>query len=197
MSTPRRLLETLLIVSSGVVFGVLAMTAVVAAVVFPKMRELDPTLPGFSQYDGAHWSLAAGIIAERVFDIGFVIAGVAVAGCIGGVLGLVFARGGSGASGAGRMPIVRLGLTLIVAALFCTHVGWLQRRMDSAAEDYRQAAAAGNNDAAHEAKARFDAMHPTAANLISGSTLAALALFVVSAWQVGRRDGASGPEGSA
>ena len=94
LSTLTRSLNTLLVVSSGVVFGVLAMTAVVAAVVFPKMRELDPTLPGYPAYDGAHWSLAAGIVAERVFDIGFVIAGVAVAGCIAGVLGLASPAGG-------------------------------------------------------------------------------------------------------
>ncbi|MCC7388986.1 MAG: hypothetical protein IT431_09480 [Phycisphaerales bacterium] len=191
LSTLTRSLNTLLVVSSGVVFGVLAMTAVVAAVVFPKMRELDPTLPGYPAYDGAHWSLAAGIVAERVFDIGFVIAGVSVAGCIAGVLGLAVTRGRSG------MPIVRLGLTLIVTALFCTHVGWLQRRMDQAAGEYRAGAAAGDSAVAHEAKARFDAMHPTASRLISGATLAGLALFGVSAWQAGGpRRGADG-EGSA
>lgn len=176
-----RFLNTVLVMCSGIVFGVLAMTAVVAAVTFPRMKSLNPTIPGYEGYRGAHWSLAAGWIAEGVFDIGFLIAGVAVAGCIAAVLSLAVVRGRRG------MPIVRLGLTLVVAALFCTHVGWLQRRMDVAAEEYREAAARGENDAAVEAKSRFDAMHPMASKLISAAALAGLALFGVSAWQAGAR----------
>ena len=185
-----RFLNTVLVVCSGIVFGVLAMTAVVAAVTFPRMKSLDPTLVGYASYDGAHWSLAAGWIAEGVFDIGFLVAGVALAGCIAAVLGLTFVRGRTG------MPIVRLGLTLVVAALFCTHVGWLQRRMDVAATEYRDAAARGENPAAAEAKARFDAMHPTASRLISAATLAGLVLFGVSAWQAGARRGDGDGDGA-
>lgn len=191
MPTLRRWLNTVLVVCSGIVFGVLGMTAVVAAVTFPRMKAMDPVLPAYSGYDGPHWSLAAGWVAEGVFDIGFLIAGLAVAGCVGSVLGLVFARGRWG------VPIVRLGLTLVVTALFCTHVGWLQRRMDDAASEYRDAARQGDNQAAHEAKARFDAMHPMASNLISGTTLAALLLFGVSAWQAGARPEGGDQAGSA
>ena len=188
MANLARLCNTLLVICSGVVFGVLGMTAVVAAITFPRMKSMDPTLPGYGQYDGPHWSLAAGWIAEGVFDIGFVVAGIAIALCIIAVGGLVALRRVSG------VPIVRLGLVVVLTALFCTHVGWLQRRMDQAAEEYRSAAASGDNETAAEAKAQFDQLHPTAADLIGAATFAGLALFAVAAWQAGApRRGLSDP----
>lgn len=176
-----RICDSVLVVCSGVAFGVLGMTAVVAGVTFPRMKSLDPTLPGYERYDGPHWSLAAGWIAEAVFDVGFLITGLMVAGCILAVGALTVARPG------GRTPVVRLALTVVLAGLFCTHVGWLQRRMDRAAADYRDAAYQGENGAAAEAKASFDAMHPKASKLIGAATLSAFGLFAAAAWQAGSR----------
>jgi len=193
MSKLVRVCNTGLVVCSGIVFGVLGMTAVVAAVAFPRMKSMDPRIPDYEQYDGPHWSLAAGWIAEGVFDIGFLIAGLAIAGCIIAVGWLVYLRKQAGT------PIWRLGLAVVLAALFCTHIGWLQREMDEAAQSYRGAAAAGRNPEAHEAKARFDALHPVASKLIGAATLAGLALFLTSAWAAsGRGDGTLAcDEGSA
>lgn len=177
-----------LVVCSGLAFGVIAMTGVVAAVVFPAMRELDPTLAGYERYDGPHWSLAAGVIAEQIFNVGFLVTGIVLSLSLAAVVGLVLLRR------VGGVPIVRLGLVLVTLGLFLTHVGWLQPRMDGAAGEYRRAAAAGENEAAASAKGEFDAMHPVASKLVAASALASLALFVVSAWaaSAGRR----APEGA-
>ncbi|MDQ7014544.1 MAG: hypothetical protein Q9O74_11700 [Planctomycetota bacterium] len=177
MNRAVRIASTVLVVCAGIAFGVVAMTGVVAAVVFPTTRDLDPTLPDYAAYSGPHWSLAAGILAERVFQVGFLVIGVALAGALISVVLLAIGR-----RGGGGFPAVRVGLTLLTLGIFFAHVGWLQPRMDDAAGAYRAAALVGDNDAAGEAKARFDSMHPTASRLIGATTFAAFALFVVSAW---------------
>lgn len=175
-----------LTVFSGIAMGALAMTGVVAAVAFPTMRALDPSLPGYAGYGGAHWSLAAGVLAERVFHIGFAVAGVCLLVCVGAV-GVMLAR-----REGGRMPIVRAGLLLVTLGVFLAHVAWLQPRMDEAAAEYRAAAAAGEGERAIAAKARFDGMHPNASRLVMGATASALALFAASAWAASGRRPAGG-----
>jgi len=174
METVNWISRIALTVCSGVAFGVLAMTGVVAAVVFPAMRDLDPALPQYSGYSGQHWSLAAGLIAERFFGVGFVAVGVALGVCVAAAGGLVLCRGSS------RLPAARLGLLAIAAGVFLTHVAWLQPAMRGAALEYRAAAASGDEIVAREAKARFDALHPYASGLVLGASASSLALFVAS-----------------
>ena len=171
-----RIASTGLVVCSGVAFGVTAMTGLVAAVVFPAMRELDPTLGGYAGYDGPHWSLVAGVIAEKVFHVGFVVTGVMLGLSLAAVLGLVVLRRVSG------VPIVRLGLVVVTLGLYLTHVGWLQPRMDRAARTYREAASTQQNEVAAAMKSEFDDMHPIASKLIGALALSSFALFTVSAW---------------
>jgi len=184
MPVPPRVPAAALTVFSGIAFGVLAMVGVVAAVVFPTMKGLDPTLPGYAGYSGPHWSLAAGVVAERVFTIGFAGAGVALACCVAAVVLLSVSRG------AGRLPVGRLALLVIAAGVFLAHVGWLQPRMTEAAREYRAAAARGDEEGAEVAKSQFDAMHPNASRLIMGAALLSLALFIASAWSAGSGSGA-------
>ena len=171
-----RLTNTVLIVFSGIAFGVLAMTGVVAGVLFPTMHTLNPTLPAYGAYSGAHWSLAAGIIAERIFDIGFVIVGVSFGICWSSVLVLVFMSRRYG------FPVLRLMVLGVVSSIFLFHIGSVQPAMNRAATAYRAAALAGDTERAAQAKARFDALHPTASNLIISSTMGMLALFLFSTW---------------
>ncbi len=176
MNTMARIASTGLVVCSGIAFGVTAMTGVVAAVIFPAMREIDPTLGGYAGYDGPHWSLAAGVIAEKMFHVGFVVTGVMLGLSLTAVLGLVFLRR------IGGMPIVRLGLVVVTLGLFLTHVGWLQPRMDRVSRTYREAARTQQHEVAAAMKVEFDDMHPLASKLVGASALSALALFMVSAW---------------
>jgi uncharacterized membrane protein len=176
METLSRLSSAALTVFSGIVFGITAMTGVVAAVVFPTMRTLGPSLPEYAAYGGPHWSLAAGVVAEKVFVVGFAAAGVALVLALVSGAGVAFTRGRRG------WPVARLALLLLTAGIFLTHVAWLRPRMDAAAEEYRVAAAAGRAEGAAEAKSHFDGMHPIASKLIGAVTLSSLALFVASAW---------------
>lgn len=174
------------VLGSGVAFGVLAMTSLFAAVVFPLMRDLDPSLPAYAAYDGPHWSLAAGILAERLFEIGFIVVGGALAVCFGALLALWVGRR------SGRAPIARLALWTVTASVFTAQIAVLQPRMNDAASDYREAAAAGANETVTEARERFSALHPSASRLMGGATIAALALFATTAAATGRPDGNAG-----
>lgn len=49
--------------------GILLTTGTAAAVLFPAMKELNPTLPGFAGYTGEHWLIAAGRPATSLFRI--------------------------------------------------------------------------------------------------------------------------------
>jgi hypothetical protein len=190
MRAPYRLSGALLTVFSGLAFGALGMTGVFAAVVFPAMKGLNPSLPEYAAYSGAHWSLAAGILAERVFGIGFAIAGASLALCVASVVGLGLWR-----PAGGRPPVGRAGLLLLTLALFLAHATWLQPRMDAAVGEYRSAAIAGDSESAARAKQRFDGMHPFASRLLAGSALSALALLVASAWAAGAVPSATTAQG--
>jgi len=68
---PRRaILETLHITCLALWLGVIVMTGLFAAILFPMMKQLDPTLPGFASFPHDHWKIAAGHVANRVFTIG-------------------------------------------------------------------------------------------------------------------------------
>lgn len=186
-----RVASTSLVLCAGIVFGVVAMTGVFAAVVFPTIHKLDPTLPDFAGYSGPHWSLAAGILAERVFKIGFVVIGIALGGALLSALALLAGRRTEG------LPVLRLGLVLLTLGLFVAQIGWLQPRMNDAAGAYRAAAMAGDETAAGEAKEQFDSMHPTASKLLGATALSAFALFGVSAWAASGRNPRPGATATA
>lgn len=176
-----RLANVVLVLFSGVAFGVLAMTGLVAGVLFPTMHSLNPTLPAYSQYTGAHWSLAAGIIAERIFDIGFVVVAIAIALCWSALILLMLCT-----KYLGRLPLLRATVLLVTTIVFVFQVGMVGPQMRASGVEYRQAALAGDNATADKAKTRFDSLHPVATNLIISSTMGMLALFVYSSWAATR-----------
>lgn len=190
MSRTLRAASFTLTVSSGFAFGVLAMTGLFAALIFPTVRDLDPSLPAYVAYDGPHWSLAAGVVAERVFRVGLPVAGIAV------LLALLAALVLTARRDTDRFPVARLGLSVVCVALLAAQALWLQPRMNTAAEAYRDAAISGDNTTAQRAKAEFDAMHPTASRLLGSGAIASMALFLCSAWSGSRGCAAARPEAS-
>ncbi len=176
-----RLANVILVLFSGVAFGVLAMTGLVAGVLFPTMHSLNPSLPAYSQYTGAHWSLAAGVIAERIFDIGFVVVAIAIALCWSAVIVLMLCT-----KYLGRLPMLRATVLLVTTIVFLFQIGFVGPQMRASGIEYRQAALAGDHATAAKAKARFDSLHPVATNLIISSTMGMLALFVYSSWAATR-----------
>lgn len=161
----------------GLWAGALAMVGVMAAIAFPMMRDLDPSLPGYAAYDGEHWRIAAGSILDTAFGIGdlvgVVLLGVAI------LCAAVLAKLG-GACPRTRLGVVRW-VTLLIAAMVTVYVmGALRPEMNGLTEDHFTNAAAGRNAAAGVAREAFDALHGTASNLHIAQLGAGFIALVVS-----------------
>jgi hypothetical protein len=94
MSTPlfSRVCQILHLLALAVWLGSVAMSGVVAAIVFPLMGTLEPTLATYPSYEGNHATLTAGLVASKVFftvdTIQFVCASLAL-----GTMVVLIARG--------------------------------------------------------------------------------------------------------
>lgn len=176
MSPLRRFLETVHLTAVGLWLGSLAMTGAAAAVIFPTMRGLNPTLPDYASYAGPHWKLAAGHIASRVFLIGDSVA----LGCTivsGLMLGLIVASKEPWlrpwATGA-RLVAFFGALGLLVYSFF-----FLGPRMNTNMVRYWDAARLGDNEQATLFQSAFDADHPTASAVMAASFVC-VALLMIS-----------------
>lgn len=167
--------ETLHVVALALWAGTVGMTAVAAAVIFPQVRDLEPTLGAYPKYTGEHWLLAAGHIANRIFVIGDTIQAVCA-----GIAGLTIAAAlmarrlsPFGASSALRL----LGLLAAFGAL-SYQLGSLRPDMRRELDNYWLAAEEGRNEDAAQYQARFRELHPAASRslaLCGGAVLVALA----------------------
>lgn len=178
----QRLSHTAHIVALSVWLGAIVMAGVVAAIVFPTMRGLDPRLPEFGSYDGAHWRIAAGQVAAKVFfaadAIQYVCAGVVVAALVG--LWLTH-RAGAGAGGVGGRTV----FALVALGLLGYHALVLTPRMRPNMTGYWAAAKAGDNATAERLHGAFDRDHPTATRVLVATAMTLLASLGVSAWSAG------------
>lgn len=163
------------------------MGAVVAAIIFPTMRELDPTLGLFQAYRGAHADLGAGYIQARVFFavdilqfVGAFVGGIALAVSI-------FVRHALRT----RASFVRSVLFAAAALVFAYQFFMLAPRMDQNAQDYWRAAEAGDTQAAERSRDAFSADHPTATRVFGLIGVLVLSSFVVSVWTVTRSGAAT------
>ncbi|MGD9690268.1 MAG: hypothetical protein AB7K52_12780 [Phycisphaerales bacterium] len=160
----------------GVWAGALAMTGASAAVLFPTLKALHPTLRAYSGYpgdaEGGHGVLAAGHVAARLFAIGdaagFVCALVAGATLLIGpaLLGQTWRRGIFMV----RACLLGTGLCLLAYQLMV-----LGPRMQTNLRGYWDRALAGEVDLAEQFRAAFAAEHPTASLVLVTTTLVVLA----------------------
>jgi len=180
MSRIVRIAETIHLLTVGLWLGALVMGGVVAAIIFPTMRELDPTLALFESYDGAHADLGAGYIQARVFFavdmlqfVGAFVGGIALAISI-------FLRHALRT----RAAFVRSLLFAAAVLAFAYQFFVLTPRMDRNAQDYWRAAQAGEIEAAERSRDAFSADHPTATRVFGLIGVLVLGSFVASAWTV-------------
>jgi hypothetical protein len=158
--------------------GSLAMTAVTAAIAFPTMKELNPTLPSFAAYPDDHWVIAAGQVMERVFtasDIGQLA--LAILACVLFVPLALSKRLSRGLMAARAVVLA----ALLVSLLEYTFV--MRPQMTSDLMAFWAAAKAGELEAANAARAAFDEAHPLASARLSvhlAGVLLAIALCLVS-----------------
>lgn len=160
--------------------GAVWMSGVVAATVFPEMRDLNPRLPGYAAYEGEHWRLAAGRVAARVFLAGDAIALVSAMIATVALLVSVLYYKACVRRGAG---LVRVAGFVAAMALLGFQFSYLGPRMHPELARYWEAAAAGDNEAARAHLAAFDRHHPTASNVLIGMGLSLALTLVAGVWQ--------------
>ncbi len=175
----RNLARALHTVALGVWLGIVVMTAAAAAIIFPTVKGLAPTLPAFNAYTGDHWMVLAGKVADRIFAVSdaaqFACAIVAGAG-------LVLARPiGHPAwrtlPTALRMTALSAAVTALAYQLFV-----LSPRMNHNLRGYWAAAERGDNAAAEALKAAFNTDHPTATIVLGVLAVIVLAGLLLAAW---------------
>ena len=172
----RRVFETVHLTAIGVWLGAVVATGVFAAIVFGATRELDPTVPAFSAYQGSHADLIAGFVQNRVFvavDAAQFVCGFLALASLIGLLTV------------GKLPLNRWssGLRIVGVALAMGALSYyllvLTPRMTQNVQLYWSAAEAGDADAAAKHKAAFDADHPAASTSLK-AVAGALSLAMVT-----------------
>lgn len=145
-------------------------SALAAAVVFPQMKALAPSLPGYAAYTGDHWMIAAGHVGRKVFEISDWVelgASAVVVVALASLTRCGFVRGWWGA-----LRWMGVGLA---AGLAIYNGLVLAPRMDRSLVAYWEAARDGRNEEASAYREMFSAEHPLASR-IKGTSLTALLL---------------------
>ncbi len=156
--------------------GCVVTAGLAAAIIFPTMKSLDPQLPAYAGYTGDHWMLAAGRIADRIFDATDTAqVGAAGVALLTGVA-LLAARGLRA-----RPPIALAWLVALAAALgvLAYTLTVLRPRMTTNLVTYWDAASRADNPAAEAARAAFSAEHPLASNLMAATALLVLLALIL------------------
>ncbi len=176
----RSLCETIHLTALGVWLAGLVMAGGAAAVLFPTLRDLDPSLPAYSAYGGKHWQIAGGVIGQRLFFIADIIGLGAV--IIAMLTLTILVRLGLAR---GRPSSYLRGVGLVVAFLaFAWNLFMVSPGMNSSLRAYRAAAQAGQHDEAAAFKTTFDDLHPRAGNLLALTAGGVFVAFVCGLWSV-------------
>ncbi len=180
MTRLARIAETLHLLVVGLWLGSLLMGAVVAAIIFPTMRELDPSFSTFAAFTGNHADLGAGFIQARVFYavdlvqfVGAFVGGVTLA------LSIALRRAWSRPT-----SLIRSVIFACAVLMFSYQFFVLAPRMDENARLYWQAAEAGDNQAAIEARDAFSVDHPIATQTFGFIGFFVFGSFIVGVWSL-------------
>lgn len=173
-----RIAQILHLVALSVWLGSVAMSGVVAAIVFPLMRKLDPVLASYPEYEGDHAMLAGGRIASSVFlavdTIQFICATIALC-----TLAVTIVSGYSINTIARLLRIMVLCATL---ALLSYHMFLFMPQQMLSLRGYWDFAAAGDTAQADMFKDRFLDSHGAASRLLGTLTIAVLVNLVLAGW---------------
>jgi hypothetical protein len=183
MSRGRAICEAVHLWALGLWLGALILAAAAAAIIFPALKDLDPSLAAFSKYQGPHWVLAGGRIGARVFMVLDVVqvACVLIAG-----LTLAIAVSRLGLSVQRVSTFVRVALVLGLVAILAYRLALLEPSMQKSLRSYWAAAAEGDNGAAARYRAEFDAGHPQETRLLGATAALVAAAGVGAFWSMGR-----------
>ncbi|RMH26000.1 MAG: hypothetical protein D6693_07970 [Planctomycetota bacterium] len=170
--------------------GVIAATGLAAALAFPTMRDLDPTLPGLG-VAGDHWMIAAGSVMAPVFTIAVAVAGIAVA-----LAGLVWV-GRTLRGGASAAALVVRGVAILAALAVVGYAQFvLLPRMNHNFASFLAAARTGDAPAAEGFRDAFDRDHPASSRALGAIVTLTLVAAGAHAWPApvgGRRRRSEAP----
>ncbi|MEO1008316.1 MAG: hypothetical protein AAFX79_07095 [Planctomycetota bacterium] len=154
--------------------GALLVTGATAYFVFTLLKQLDPQLPAYAAYEGEHWKLLGGFVAERLFVGADVVGFLAIV-----VGGLAFAVACWRGNPPARSWVAALRALAILAmvGLMTFRFAYLDPAMQADLDAYRAAAAAGETEAALQIQARYDGRHSTASTVMVASLVTAIAAF--------------------
>lgn len=190
MSNLRTTLHVLHAFAMALWLGCLVMTAVSAAILFPTMKSLGPTVAAYAAYDGPHHVIVAGHAAEKIFVacdlIQFVCAVLAVvsASCTA----LFF-----GPLGSARATMLRSLFLAAALSALAFHLLVLAPRMNTALRGYWAAAQAGKNEQAATLRDAFNQDHPTSRTVMAITAAAVAAGLAMALTPAGAGQSASGP----
>jgi len=171
-----RIAQIVHLLALSVWLGAVGMSGVVAAIVFPLMRELEPTLGAYPNYEGDHALLAAGRVASKVFfavdTIQFVCGTIALATIV-----LLVVCGYSLNTLARVLRVIVLCMTLAVLSY---HLLLFMPGLMQMLQGYWDNAAMGNTDVADRFKDEFLAQHSKASNILGALALMVMVNIVVA-----------------
>lgn len=180
------------LVALALVAGMIATTGLTAAIAFPTMRDLQPTLGIYPDFGGEHAPLAAGTVMQKVFRVAgasqFFLIGIAsVALTLAGTM-----ANPQGGLARARVWQVRTLVTLaVLATLFAQNT--VQRGMNRSLAAYHAAASVGDDAQAQAFRQQFADRHPTTSRLLGVALLLSVSGLALGVWDAGRsRDGAPG-----
>lgn len=157
-------LDRLFIAVSACFLGLLTMTGIAAAVLFPMVKGMGVTSAEYAEYPGEHWRLVAGGPANTLFVV-TTYAGLA-AGLLGVVMIVSVTWGRSGKMSHARRiawaacVVVWLGYCVLLAPLMQRHFA-----------EYRSAARQGDVSAATEYAEKFRSLHPWATRVMAAEAI--------------------------
>ncbi len=176
--TLTRAAHALHVAALGIWTGGIAMTAAAAAIIFPTVKGLAPTLPGYAAVPPEeHWLLAAGQVAARIFRVSDSVQ----LAC--GVTTLATAVLLARAHGIGRTVPARVRAVALVAAwlMLAFYLAVLAPRMQTNIEAHWRLSQAGQLAEARVHEAVFKADHPTSSRVLGGTALCTLIALVLGA----------------
>lgn len=185
MTAGRRICESIHMAALGIWLGALVITAASAAMLFPTMHRLEPSLPAYALYNGPHWLIAGGQIVSRMF-LACDVAQIACLLTAGITLGVSIMW--LGLSQRRVSTFLRVALLLLVLGVLAYRLGFLEPQMTQNLRAYWTAAAQGDNEAAAKFKAVFDAGHPVQSRLLGLTAALVLALIGAAVWSVAQTD---------
>lgn len=173
-----RVAQIVHVLSLSAWMGAVAMSGVVAAIVFPLMRKLEPTLGAYPKYEGDHALLAGGRVASSVFfavdTIQFVCALLALA-----TISLLIVLGYSLNTLARVFRLLFLCMTL---ALLSYHLFSFMPGLQETLAGYWHFAEIGDTAQADAFKDRFLESHAMASRMLGALTLMVMVNIVLSVW---------------